>query len=150
MRSPNPPPFAALAAAFGRATAPTPEEARALVEQFRQAHEERDAARLAALFAPDATGNGQHGADDIARSYRDLFTRLTRISYALPSVSVMPDGSRTIVSGPFRMNFHSAEGDGNLHGSVLWTLERRNGEPRIVALRYTFDADSGDDTAGSP
>ena len=150
IRSPNPPPFAALAAAFGRATAPTPEEARALVEQFRQAHEERDAARLAALFAPDATGNGQHGADDIARSYRDLFTRLTRISYALPSVSVMPDGSRTIVSGPFRMNFHSAEGDGNLHGSVLWTLERRNGEPRIVALRYTFDADNGDDTAGSP
>jgi hypothetical protein len=47
------------------------------------------------------------------------------------------------------MNFHSAEGDGNLHGSVLWTLERRNGEPRIVALRYTFDADSGDDTGGS-
>jgi len=150
MRSPNPPPFAALAAAFGRATPPTPEEARTLVEQFRQAHEERDAARLAALFAPDATGNGQHGADDIARSYRDLFTRLTRISYALPSVSVVPDGSRTIVSGPFRMNFHSAEGDGNLHGSVLWTLERRNGEPRIVALRYTFDTDSGDDTAGSP
>jgi len=32
---------------------------------------------------------------------------------------------------------------------VLWTLERRNGEPRIVALRYTFDPDSGDDTATS-
>src|SRR5262249_54491178 len=93
VRSPNPPLFAALAAAFGRATAPTPEEARALVEQFRQAHEERDAARLAALFAPDATGNGQQGVDDIARSYRDLFTRLTRISYALPSVSVTADGS---------------------------------------------------------
>src|SRR5262245_10447040 len=149
VRSPNPPLFAALAAAFGRATAPTPEEARALVEQFRQAHEERDAARLAALFAPDATGNGQQGVDDIARSYRDLFTRLTRISYALPSVSVTADGSRTIVSGPFRMDFHSAEGDANLHGSVLWTLERRDGEPRIVALRYTFDPDSGDDTAPS-
>jgi general secretion pathway protein A len=149
MRAPNPAPFAALAAAFGRGTAPTPEEARTLVEQFRQAHEERDAARLTALFAPDATGNGQHGADDIARSYRDLFTRLTRISYALPGVSVTPDGSRTIVSGPFRMDFHSAEGDGNLHGSVLWTLERRNGEPRIVGLRYTFDPDGGDDTATS-
>jgi general secretion pathway protein A len=147
LRSPNPTHFAALAAAFGRPTAPTPEEARALVEQFRQAHEERDAARLAALFAPDATGNGQHGADDIASSYRDLFTRLTRISYALPSVSVTPDGSRTLVSGPFRMDFHSAEGDGNLHGSVLWTLERRDGAPRIVALRYTFDPDGGDDTA---
>jgi len=143
------PPFAALAAAFGRATAPTPEEARALVEQFRQAHDERDAARLAALFAPDATSNGQHGANDIATSYRDLFARLTSISYALPSVSVTPDGNRTIVSGPFRMDFHSAEGDGNLRGSVLWTLERRNGEPRIVSLRYTFDPDSGDDTAVS-
>ena len=119
-----------------------------MIEQFRQAHEERDAARLAALFAPDATSNGQHG-DDIATSYRDLFTRLTRISYVLPGISVMPDGNRTIVSGPFRMDFHSAEGDGNLHGSVLWTLERRNGEPRIVALRYTFDPDSGDDTAAS-
>jgi hypothetical protein len=149
MRSPHPPSFAALAAAFGQAPAPTPEEARALVEQFRQAHEERDAGRLAALFAPDATGNGQRGADDIARSYRDLFTRLTRISYAVPSVSVTPDGSRTIVSAPFRMDFHSAQGDGNLHGSVLWTLERRYGEPRIVALRYTFDPDSGDDTATS-
>jgi len=149
MRSPNVPPFAALSAAFGRATAPTPEEARALVEQFRQAHDERDAARLAALFAPDATSNGQHGANDIATSYRDLFARLTSISYALPSVSVTPDGNRTIVSGPFRMDFHSAEGDGNLRGSVLWTLERRNGEPRIVSLRYTFDPDSGDDTAVS-
>jgi general secretion pathway protein A len=148
MRSPGAAPFGALAAAFGRATAPTPEEARAVIEQFRQAHEERDAARLAALFAPDATSNGQHG-DDIATSYRDLFTRLTRISYVLPGISVMPDGNRTIVSGPFRMDFHSAEGDGNLHGSVLWTLERRNGAPRIVALRYTFDADSGDDTAAS-
>jgi general secretion pathway protein A len=149
MRPPSAPQFAALAAAFGRAAAPTPDEARVLVEQFRQAHEERDAARIAALFAPDATGNGQHGADDIARSYRDLFTRLTRISYALPDVSVTPDGSRTIVSGPFRMEFHSAEGDGNLHGSVLWTLERRNGKPRIVSLRYTFDPESGDDAATS-
>jgi general secretion pathway protein A len=147
-RAPSGPPFAALTAAFDGAPAPTPDEARAVVEQFRQAHEQRDAARVAALFAPDATSNGQRGADVIATSYRDLFTRLTRISYVVPSVSVTPDGNRTMVSGPFRMDFHSAEGDGNLRGSVLWTLERRNGAARIVSLRYTFDPD-GDDTAAS-
>jgi general secretion pathway protein A len=142
-------PLAALASALAPATAPTADEARGVIEQFRQAHEQRDAERLAALFVPDATSNGQRGADTIAASYRTLFSRLTRISYTLPDLAVTPDGTRTIASGPFRMAFHSADGDGELHGTVLWTLERRDGVPRIVSLRYTFDPDSGDDTAAS-
>ena len=47
------------------------------------------------------------------------------------------------------MNFHSADGDGDLRGTVLWTLERRRGVPRIVSMRYTFDPDSGGDTTAA-
>jgi len=47
------------------------------------------------------------------------------------------------------MSFHSAEGDGDLHGTVLWSLERRGGVPRIVSMRYTFDPDTGGDTTAA-
>ena len=143
------PPLSALASALAPARAPSAEEARAVIEDFREAHEQRDVARLAALFASDATSNGQQGAGAIAASYRALFSRLTRISYVLPDVAITPDGTRTIASGPFRMSFHSADGDGDLHGTVLWSIERRGGVPRIVSMRYTFDPDAGGDTTAS-
>jgi general secretion pathway protein A len=149
IRSERFPALSTLAAAFAPARAPSPDEARTVIESFREAHEQRDAARLAALFAADATSNGQQGAEAIAASYRALFDRLSQISYALPDVSVTPDGTRTIASGPFRMSFHSAAGDGDLHGTVLWTLERRGGVARIVSMRYTFDPDTSGDTTAS-
>jgi len=117
---------------------PTIAEARALVEQFRATYQERDADRLRALFAADATDNGVRGADAIVDAYRRAFGDMTDLRYDLRDVRVeaRPDGA--VVRAAFDLRFHSGGDAGEAHGDAEWTLARVDGRLRIAKLSYRF------------
>jgi hypothetical protein len=124
---------------FADPTPPTPAEARALVHEFRLAYEDRDVPRLLGLFAPDATENGIEDLKAIGDAYRKAFAQIDGISYTLPDIVVTSKDDRVTVSGPFVITYRQEpNGSGEMRGTASWDIERRNGQPRIVALRYSF------------
>jgi hypothetical protein len=124
---------------FADPTPPTPAEARALVHEFRLAYEDRDVPRLLGLFAPDATENGIEDLKAIGDAYKKAFAQIDGISYTLPDIVVTSNDDRVTVSGPFVITYRQEpNGSGEMRGTASWDIERRNGQPRIVALRYSF------------
>ncbi len=120
-------------------TPPTPAEARALVHEFRLAYEDRDVPRLMTLFSPDASENGIEDLEAIAEAYRAAFAQIDGISYTLPDIVVVANDQRVTVSGPFVITYRQEpNGSGEMRGTASWDIERRDGKPRIVALRYSF------------
>jgi hypothetical protein len=118
---------------------PTPAEARALVQAFRLAYEDRDVERLVGLFAPDATENGRSGLDAIAQAYRDAFAHIDDVQYALRDPDVSIRDGRAVVRGPFTISYSQPPaGSGEMHGTAAWQIVRRDGAARIVALDYEF------------
>ncbi len=118
---------------------PTPAEARAIVHEFRLAYEDRDVPRLMTLFAPDASENGVVDRSKIAEAYRKAFADIDQISYTLPDIVVVANDDRVTVSGPFVITYRQdPNGSGEMRGTASWDIARRDGQPRIVALRYSF------------
>jgi general secretion pathway protein A len=114
----------------------TAAEATAVVDAFRAAYCRRDAAALAALFAVDGRLNRLHGPAAVEAAYRDSFAKLSAVDYALPSLRVMPRGAAVIVSAPFTVRYHLETGTTKIaSGWAQWVIERREGEPRIVARK---------------
>jgi hypothetical protein len=108
-----------------------------VVDAFRAAYCRRDAAALAALFAVDGRLNRLHGPAAVETAYRDSFAKLSAVDYALPSLRVMPRGAAVIVSAPFTVRYHLETGTTKIaSGWAQWVIERREGEPRIVAFDY--------------
>lgn len=138
--APEPTPVAEPAAApVADTSPPTPAEARALVHEFRLAYEDRDVPRLMTLFSPDATENGIEDLEAIAEAYRAAFAQIDGISYTLPDIVVVENDGRVTVSGPFVITYRQEpNGSGEMRGTASWDIERRDGKPRIVALRYSF------------
>ena len=116
---------------------PTPEEARALVQTFRLAYEDRDVGRLIALFAADATDNERSGVERIAAAYREAFENIDDVRYSLePADVVMADG-RVVVRAPFLIRYaQPPNGQGEMRGTAAWEIVRREGRTQIVALRW--------------
>ena len=137
------PPVPAAAVAPVADVAPAPlsfADATALIDDFRAAYDARDIERLVALFAPDASANGVHGTDAIASAYRASFGDLAAVHYSMPRFSVESNGARAGVRGPFVISYEKPDGvHGEVHGQAEWSLERRDGRARIVALDYRFD-----------
>ena len=89
---------------------------------------------------PDASANGVHGAEAIASAYRASFGDLSAVHYSMPRFSVESNGARAGVRGPFVIIYEKPDGvRGEVHGQAEWSLERRDGRARIVALDYRFD-----------
>ncbi|HEV7732952.1 MAG TPA: AAA family ATPase [Candidatus Binatia bacterium] len=127
------------AAVDAAAPAPTPAEARAIVHEFRLAYEDRDVPRLMTLFAPGASENGVVDRTKIAEAYRKAFADIDQISYTLPDIVVVANDDRVTVSGPFVITYRQdPNGSGEMRGTASWDIARRDGQPRIVALRYSF------------
>jgi len=121
----------------------TPEEATALVDEFRAAYEARDVDRLLRLFAPDASSNGMHGIDAIGSVYRASLASLTDVRYSMPRFSVEARGTSADVRAPFVVSYRTDDGRSReIHGQAEWELARRGGEPRIVSLNYRIDPES--------
>jgi hypothetical protein len=115
-------------------------EAANVVDEFRAAYEARDVDRLLGLFAPDASENGRTGLDTIGAAYRSTLGGLEDIQYTLRSLAVDARGSRTAVRAPFLIAYRRPGGQrSEIRGTAEWTLERRDGEPRIVELNYRLE-----------
>jgi general secretion pathway protein A len=117
---------------------PSAAEAMALVEEYRATYEARDVEHLQALFAPDATDAGIHGADAIADRYRQAFADMTELHYALTEVHVEPGPDATVVRAGFALRYRTAADAGDARGDAEWTLTRRDGRARIASLTYRF------------
>jgi len=118
-------------------------EAAALVDEFRAAYEARDVDRLVQLFAEDADKNGVRGLEAIAASYRNTLPTLSDVRYSVPTLAVTRQGARAEVRAPFILAYHNAEGvGGEIRGQAEWSLERRAGRARIVALSYRLEPSS--------
>ena len=140
----SPPSTAAAAAAAtpGTEAPPSVGEARAVAERFRSAYESRDVDGLLKLFANDATENGRQGLEAIAADYRQAFESMGAVRYTVPSVEVIPRGARVAVRGPFVISYLEGAGDEReVRGEVEWQIERREGRPVIVALKYHFGSE---------
>jgi general secretion pathway protein A len=121
----------------------TPEEATALVDEFRAAYEARDVDRLLRLFAPDASSNGMHGIDAIGFVYRASLASLTDVRYSMPRFSIEARGTSADVRAPFVVSYRTDDGTSReIHGQAEWELARRGGEARIVTLNYRIDPES--------
>lgn len=124
---------------------PTDDEARALVDAYRDAYERRDATGLAGLFAEDATENERHGALRIGAAYREAFATIDDVRYRLDHVTIGRDGDRVIVHAPFRITYTYAGRPGHrteMRGHATWEIANRAGEARIVALRWAVGPSS--------
>jgi general secretion pathway protein A len=140
--SPPSPPAAAGATTPGSEAPPTVGEARAVAERFRSAYESRDVDGLLKLFSTDATENGRQGLEAIAADYRQAFESMGAVRYTVPSVEVIPRGARVAVRGPFVISYLEGAGDEReVRGEVEWQIERREGRPVIVALKYHFGSE---------
>jgi general secretion pathway protein A len=115
----------------------TPAEATAIVDAFRAAYAGRDAAGLAALFAPDGRLNRLHGPAAVEAAYSVSFAKLSAVDYTLPSLRVVSRGAGVVVSAPFTARLRLKTGATQVaSGWAQWLIERRAGAPRIVALDY--------------
>jgi hypothetical protein len=140
--APASPATGTAAATPGAEAPPTVGEARAVAERFRSAYESRDVDGLLKLFATDATENGRQGLDAIAADYRQAFESMGAVRYTVPSVEVIPRGARVAVRGPFVISYLEGAGDEReVRGEVEWQIERREGRPLIVALKYHFGSE---------
>jgi hypothetical protein len=116
-------------------------EAAALIDDFRAAYEARDVERLLGLFAADASENGRRGLEAIGAAYRTSLPSFTEVRYSMPRFSVEPRGPRADVRAPFVISYRKTGGaSGEVRGQAEWQVERRHGQPRIVALNYRLDA----------
>lgn len=116
---------------------PSEAEARALVHEFMLAYEGRDAARLAGLFAPDATENDHHGVPAIRDEYARTFQGLTEVTISVPQISTALNGERLTVSGPLVIAYRDASGTRTeVRGTAQWEIARQGGIPRILRLRH--------------
>ncbi len=122
---------------------PTPSEALAVVDAFREAYEARDATALLALLAPDAEERDRRGKLDVVAAHARLLDRLDAVTYEQPEARVEPRAGGVEVLAPFVLHLRDASGRGGaVRGTAVWRIARREGEPRIVALRRDLAPDT--------
>src|SRR5579884_829777 len=147
--APAPPPPSEPAPAAAPPPSPAPEpppppagpvtaaEATAVVDAFRAAYSRRDAAALAALFAPDGRLNRLHGPAAVEAAYANSFAKLSAVDYVLPSLRIVSRGAGVVVSAPFTVRYRLTTGTLRVaSGWAQWLIQRRAGAPHIVALDY--------------
>jgi type II secretory pathway predicted ATPase ExeA len=118
-------------------TTPSEAEARTLVHEFLLAYEGRDAARLASLFAPDASDNDHHGVPAIREEYARTFQNVSDVTIDVPQILTAFRGERLTVSGPVVIAYRDATGTRTeLRGTAQWEIARQGGIPRILRLRH--------------
>ena len=115
---------------------PTPSEALALVDAFRHAYEARDATALLPLLALDAEERDRRGKLDVVAAHARLLDYLEAVDYAQPDARLEPRAGSIEVQAPFVLRFRDPSGrGGEVRGSAAWRIARRDGVPRIIALR---------------
>jgi general secretion pathway protein A len=116
---------------------PSASEARSLVHEFMLAYEARNADRLAALFAPEASDNGREGLEAIRAAYAATFASMRDVTMVVPRVETVARGDRVAVSGPVVITYRDETGgQGELRGTAEWEIALAEGTPRIVRLRH--------------
>jgi hypothetical protein len=122
---------------------PTPSEALALVDAFRHAYEARDAAALLPLLAVDAEERDRRGKLDVVAAHARLLDALEAVDYAQPNARLEPRPGSIEVRAPFVLRFRDPSGrGGEVRGSAAWRIARRDGVPRIIALRRELAPDT--------
>jgi type II secretory pathway predicted ATPase ExeA len=121
-------------------TAASAGEARALVHEFLLAYEARDAARVAGLFAADATENDRIGADEIRADYERRFATVRDVSVTVPRIDTALRGERLTITGPIVVAYRDQNGTMiETRGTAQWEIARLGGTPRILRLRHDVD-----------
>jgi type II secretory pathway predicted ATPase ExeA len=112
---------------------PTPAEALDVIDAYRRAYEARDGARLSGLLAPEAAEAGHVGSFDVAAAKA---VHLDDVVYEQPSARLEPRGEAMEVRAPFVIRYRERAGHrGELRGTSVWQIARREGALRVVALR---------------
>src|SRR4030095_13426354 len=105
---------------------PSPSEARTLVHEFMLEYEARDAERVAALFAPQASDNEHEGVNAIRAAYVETFGRLSDVVVSVPQITTELHGERLAVSGPVRITYRDSAGTpGEMRGTAEWEIARQ-------------------------
>ena len=122
------------AAPPAREPLPTPGEALDAVDAFRRAYEAKDTAAVEGLLALDATQGGTARLAAIAPDVRAL-DRLEDVAYLQPAAQVEPRGGAMEVRTSFEIRYRDRAGrTGEVRGTAVWQVARRDGAPRIVGL----------------
>jgi hypothetical protein len=138
-----PPPRPVVVAPAAPEPLPTPSEALALVDAFRHAYEARDATALLPLLAVDAEERDRRGKLDVVAAHARLLDSLEAVDYAQPGARLEPRAGSIEVQAPFVLRFRDPSGrGGEVRGSAAWRIARRDGVPRIIALRRELAPDT--------
>ena len=109
---------------------PSAAEALDVVDAFRRAYEARDTEALERLLAVDAAARLAAVAPDVR-----ALDRLAEVAYVQPAAEVEPRGPAVEVRAPFVIRYRDLEGHtGELRGTAVWQVARRDGAARIVGL----------------
>ena len=113
---------------------PTPGEALDAVDAFRRAYEARDTAAIEDLLALETTAGGGVRLAAVAPDVRAL-GRLEDVAYLQPAAQVEPRGGAMEVRTSFEIRYRDRAGrTGEVRGTAVWQVARRDGAPRIVGL----------------
>ena len=113
---------------------PTPGEALDAVDAFRRAYEARDTAAIEDLLALETTAAGGVRLAAVAPDVRAL-DRLEDVAYLQPAAQVEPRGAAMEVRTSFEIRYRDRAGrTGEVRGTAVWQVARRDGAPRIVGL----------------
>jgi len=114
---------------------PTPGEALDAVDAFRRAYEARDTAAIEDLLALETTAAGGVRLAAVAPDVRAL-DRLEDVAYLQPAAQVEPRGAAMEVRTSFEIRYRDRAGrTGEVRGTAVWQVARRDGAPRIVGLK---------------
>jgi type II secretory pathway predicted ATPase ExeA len=113
---------------------PTASEALDAVDAFRRAYEAKDTAAVEDLLALEATGGGVGRLAAVAPDVRVL-DQLEDVTYLQPAAQVEPRGAAMEVRTSFEVRYRDRTGrTGELRGTAVWQVARRDGAPRIVGV----------------
>ena len=120
---------------------PTESRIRAFIDHYCRTYEARDPDRLAALFGPAATENGQPFKDMLPR-YRDNMARLERLSYRI-EIARWEDSGPTaplVVKGRFMAEGRMGDQkDYRSQGTIALDLLPHGTSYRVVRLDYEVE-----------
>lgn len=116
---------------------PSPAEALGILEEFRQACEARDTARLRKTLADSVAGPDGHtlSADTVVAGFSPVFANLLTLVMVQPTTRIRTLGARTLVEAAFDVRTRDLGGlPGWSFGVARFEVGRRDGAVRITGL----------------